>query len=277
MLREIHAPPPVLYACGNLEALTTKPMLAMVGSRKPTPVGAETAFHFAKTLSTHGITIVSGLALGIDGAAHRGCLAANGTTIAVLGSGLNHIYPRQHQTLAQQIADRGLIISEFARESSPIAGHFPRRNRIISGLASSVLVVEAAIKSGSLITARYALEQNRDVLAIPGSIHNPQTAGCHHLLKQGAKLVSQITDVLEELTLDPAVTSHSSTARHASLLADDQQTLVACIGFETTSIAQIFERCHLDLEQLMCRLAELELLGIIRAIPGGYTRCMYER
>jgi DNA processing protein len=187
LLKEIHDPPPVLYAMGDLSSFQ-QPMVAMVGSRKPSVTGSETAWRFAFELAAKNITIVSGLALGIDAQAHSGCLEAKGKTIAVMGTGIDCIYPRRHVGLAAKICENGLILSELPLQSPPIAGHFPRRNRIISGLSLATLVVEAAIKSGSLITARLACEQNRDVLAIPSSIYNPQAKGCHHLLQHVAMM-----------------------------------------------------------------------------------------
>lgn len=269
LLKEIADPPIVLYAQGQLSALN-QPTLAIVGSRNPSITGSENAKQFSKELAAHGITIVSGLALGVDAQAHLGCLAAQGQTIAVLGTGIDCIYPRRHLKLAEQIRENGLVISEFPLKSPPIAGHFPRRNRIISGLSLSTLVIEAAIKSGSLITARMAIEQNRDVLAIPGSIHNPLARGCHYLLQQGAKLVTSINDVLNELRLD---TPAFPTDKSIFSLASESENLVKFIGFETTSIDQMIVRSGFSIEQITNELAELELQGTITAVPGGYIRC----
>jgi DNA processing protein len=269
LLKEIHDPPIVIYALGNLDCLK-QPTLAMVGTRKPSVSGGETASHFAHQLASHGITIVSGLALGIDALAHKGCLAAKGQTVAVMGTGIDFIYPRSHGQLASKIKENGLLMTEFPLGSAPSAGHFPRRNRIISGLSLATLVVEAAIKSGSLITARLALEQNRDVLAIPGSIHNPQTRGCHHLLQQGAKLVTSIQDILDEL----GVKTLQQANEPSSSLATNNKNLVKCVGFEITTIDQIIQRSGLSVEKVSCDLAELELKGIVKAVPGGYTRCV---
>jgi DNA processing protein len=269
LLKEIADPPVVLYAKGQLSAFKT-PLLAVVGSRNPSITGSENAKNFAKELSAHGITIVSGLALGIDGQAHIGCIEAGGKTIAVLGTGINCIYPRRHSKLAAQITQNGLLISEFPLNSPPIAGHFPRRNRIISGLSLCTLIIEAAIKSGSLITAKMALEQNRDVLAIPGSIHNPLARGCHHLLQQGAKLVTSVTDVLEELRIE---SNQLSVDKPIFSLASGNENLVKFIGFELTSIDQIIVRSGYTVEQVTGELAELELQGTVKAVPGGYIRC----
>ena len=269
LLREIHDPPVVLYAIGDLTCFQ-QPTVAMVGTRKPSVTGSETAWRFAFELASKGVTIVSGLALGIDAQAHLGCLAALGKTIAVMGTGIDCIYPRRHAQLAEQICQYGLLLSEFPLKSPPIAGHFPRRNRIISGLSLSTLIIEAAIRSGSLITARMALEQNRDVLAIPGSIHNPQARGCHYLLQQGAKLVTVSDDVLCELGMEH---EHVAAVKQTNTIASGNKSLVKCIGYETTSIDQIIERSGLDIETVVCNLSELELQGLIKAVPGGYV-CM---
>ncbi|CAM3036693.1 protein smf [Legionella steigerwaltii] len=269
LLKEITDPPIVLYAKGQLACLT-QPRLAVVGSRNPTVTGSENARQFAKAIAAHGVTIVSGLALGIDAEAHQGCLEAGGQTIAVLGTGIDRIYPYRHHSLSQKIVRNGLLMSEFPLKSPPTAGHFPRRNRIISGLSLCTLVVESAIKSGSLITARMALEQNRDVLAIPGSIHNPLARGCHYLLQQGAKLVTSVADVLEELRID----SEQQTADKAILpLASGNKNLVKFIGFEMTTVDQIILRSGCTVEQVTSELAELELNGAVVSVPGGYMRC----
>lgn len=268
LLKEIHDPPIVLYASGNLSCLQSM-CLAIVGTRSPSITGRETAKQFATELANHSLTVVSGLALGIDAAAHQGALLAEGQTIAVLGSGIDLVYPYRHRELAQKIITNGLVISEFPINSSPAAGHFPRRNRIISGLSKATLVVEAAIKSGSLITARFALEQNRDVMAIPGSIHNPKTSGCHYLLQQGAQLVTSVTDILEALGLE---TPAPTTSLKLSLATKDEN-LVNCLGFEVTTLEQISARSGLNIEEVACNLAILEIKGIIAAVPGGYMRC----
>jgi DNA processing protein len=269
LLKEIADPPVVLYVQGQLSALQ-QPTLAVVGSRNPSITGSENARYFSRDLAAHGLTIVSGLALGVDAQAHLGCLEVKGQTIAVLGTGVDHIYPRRHLKLAQQIQEDGLLMSEFPLKSPPIAGHFPRRNRIISGLSLCTLVVEAAIKSGSLITARMALEQNRDVLAIPGSIHNPLARGCHYLLQQGATLVTSINDILNELRLEPQARTVDKTLIS---LATEKGNLVQFIGFETTSIDQIVVRSGFSIELITNKLAELEIQGSVVAVPGGYIRC----
>jgi DNA processing protein len=198
LLREIPAPPVVLYVIGDRQSLS-HPQFAIVGSRNPTPMGRENAHAFAKTLAGAGLTITSGLALGIDGAAHRGALDAGGKTIAVVGTGLDRVYPARHRDLAHAVVQQGALVSEFPLGTPPKSENFPVRNRIISGLSLGTLVVEAAVQSGSLITARLATEQGREVFAIPGSIHSPQARGCHALIRQGAKLVETAQDILEEL------------------------------------------------------------------------------
>lgn len=269
LLRQIYDPPAVLYAKGDLSALH-QPMLAMVGSRKPTATGAQTARKFAFELAQNKVTIVSGLALGIDGAAHQGCLQAKGKTIAVLGTGIDRIYPWRHKEIFQEIAQDGLLLSEYPFGTAPSPGHFPRRNRIISGLSLATLVVEAAIKSGSLVTARMALEQDRDVLAIPGSINSPQSRGCNHLLKQGAKLVTSLNDVLSELNLSFALLAEEKSASSHVL---ENDPLVCCIGYDVTSIDQIIEQSGFSFEKVTCDLANLEIQGVVQSVPGGYMRC----
>ncbi|WP_133128989.1 DNA-processing protein DprA [Legionella nagasakiensis] len=269
LLSEIYDPPPVLYAIGDLTALQPQ-AIAVVGSRKPTITGSETARQFACELAKNKVVIVSGLACGIDAQAHSGCLDAGGKTIAVMGTGMDSIYPSRHKKLAERIVQNGLLLTEFPLGTPPAPGHFPRRNRIISGLSLSTLVVEAAMRSGSLITARLALEQNRDVFAIPGSIHNPLAKGCHYLLQQGAKLVTSCEDILNELGLDCGI---QKTSEVSVFLASENENLVKFIGFETTTIDQIVVRSGLSVEKVACDLAELELEGIVKAVPGGYMRC----
>ncbi len=268
LLKEIHDPPPVLYAIGDITCLTHPCLLAMVGTRKPSATGRDIAWQFAYELAAHHIHIVSGLALGIDAQAHMGSLAAAGSTIAVMATGIDTIYPHTHQKLASEIGEKGVILTEFPLKTSPNPRHFPRRNRIISGLSLATLVVEAAIKSGSLITARFALEQNRDVFAIPGSIHNPQAQGCHHLLQQGAQLITTVQDILEQFSHKQAAYS----AWPASTMLDIEQPLMQWIGFETTSFDLILQRSQYAVDELACALTELELEGLIQAVPGGYAR-----
>lgn len=274
LLRQIPDPPVILYLKGNLSALNSI-KIAIVGSRNPSITGQENARQFARDLSKQQIAIVSGLALGIDAQAHQGCLDGKGQTIAVLGTGIDRIYPRRHMNLAQQIEENGLLISELPLSSPPISGHFPRRNRIISGLSLCILVIEAAIKSGSLITARMAVEQNRDVMAIPGSIHNPLAQGCHYLIKQGAKLVTTVSDILDELgMMNPQENINDNPMIS---LASENENLVKFIGFEVTTIDQIIARSGYSVGQVTSELADLELNGTICSVPGGYIRCLYER
>lgn len=268
LLREIAAPPLVLYARGQIACLKKK-KVAIVGTRKPSCLGEETAWQFAYGLAQREVVVVSGLALGIDAQAHRGCLAAGGSTLAVLGSGIDTIYPYRHRALAEAIAETGLILSEFPLKTPPNARHFPRRNRIISGLSLATLVVEASLKSGSLITAQFALEQNREVFAIPGSIYHSQAKGCHYLLQQGAMLATSVQDVLHEIHLEDSGT-HKINSK---ALACKNQDLVKCIGFEMTTIDQLLVRSGLSLSTVLYKLAELELEGIVKAVCGGYTRC----
>lgn len=267
MLKEIHDPPPVIYAIGDLDCLK-QPMLAIVGTRNPTPMGRTITFEWAKALSLAGVTIVSGLARGIDTAAHQGSMAGSQRTIGVLGTGVDVIYPHSNRALAHAMTQQGLILSEFPLEFPPKAGHFPRRNRIISGLTIATLVMEAALKSGSLITARFALEQNRDVFALPGAIHLPQTQGCHHLLKQGASLVTCYQDVLIELGLS----QHSAPSSQQANQLSTQDIVLDSINVGPTHIDTILKISGLDLNQLISRLTALELDGKIVAVPGGYMK-----
>ncbi|HSW69220.1 MAG TPA: DNA-processing protein DprA [Gammaproteobacteria bacterium] len=275
LLKEIHDPPIVLYAKGNINILSQS-QLAIVGSRHPTVTGKELAHYFAKELALAGLTITSGLALGIDAASHRGALASSGKTIAVLGTGLKFIYPRSHQKLAEDIIkEDGLLISEFSPETPPKAIHFPMRNRIISGLSLGVLVVEAAVRSGSLITARSALEQNRDVFAIPGSINNPLARGCHLLIRQGAKLVETAQDILEEIgiSIQPQKAGVSSSFTQEPVDLDPKlQRVLAQIGYEVTALDAIILRSGLTASEVSSMLLPLELEGYVRAVPGGYMR-----
>mgnify|MGYP003600837743 CR=1 FL=1 len=262
-LLEIADPPNVLYVRGNAALLQTRG-LAMVGSRNATPQGLQTAENFAKTLAGRGLCIISGLALGIDAAAHRGALAAGGDTIAVIGTGADRIYPARNKELALAIVEQGAIVSEFPLGTPAIAANFPRRNRIISGLSRGVLVVEAAPESGSLITARLAGEQGREVFAIPGSIHSPVARGCHKLIKQGAKLVETAQDVLEELgdINQQVVTSESSTS-------SEENPLLAALGHDPCTLDELVERTGLRADQLLGELLTLELSGQLATLPGN--------
>ena len=268
LLKEIHDPPPVIYAEGSLAALKL-PSLAIVGTRRPTASGRKTAREFAFALSKQGLTITSGLAIGIDAEAHEGCLAAEGRTIAVMATGIDCIYPRQHARLAERICQDGLLLTEFSLKVSPNAGHFPRRNRIISGLSLSILVVESSVKSGSLITARMALEQNRSVLAIPGSIYNDQSKGCHYILQQGATLVTTPREVLDEVT----GWQMPYSSEKAVLVEDKDETFVRHIGYDLTTVDDVLSASGLSVAEVICNLAEFELQGLIKAVPGGYMRC----
>ncbi len=282
LLTEIHDPPALLFVHGDVRALS-QPQLAIVGSRNPTANGAALAREFAGYLTGCGLTITSGLASGVDGAAHIGALEAGGSTIAVSGTGLDRVYPAHHRDLAYRIAAQGALVSEFPPGTTARPGNFPRRNRIISGLALGTLVAEAALRSGSLITARTALEQGREVFAIPGSIHNPLARGCHALIRQGAKLVETGEHVLEELSAlarysfaqpDPDQVHAAAEERaNPSTLSDDCLQLLECMGYEPVSIDQLVQRCGLTPEALSSMLLLLELDGQVVSGGGGrYTR-----
>ena len=274
-LLEISNPPVVLYAIGNLHWLN-HPAIAMVGSRSATPQGEKNAEDFAMSLCNHGLCVVSGMALGIDGAAHRGALKAsgqaNGATIAVVGTGLDIVYPARHRDLAHKIAERGLIISEFPLGTPSKAQNFPRRNRLISGLTLGCLVVEANVDSGSLITARLAAEQGREVFAIPGSIHSPVSKGCHQLIKQGAKLVETTQDILEELkNLLPMNSPSGLTVNLTSegLEPSDANTVLACMGFDAINFENMLTLTGLTTEVLSSMLMVLELESKVTVLAGG--------
>ncbi len=266
LLLEIADPPPLLYAIGRLELLA-QPALAIVGSRNATAQGMRNAEQFAAAFSAAGLTIVSGLAVGIDAAAHAGGLSGQGSTIAVLGTGVDVTYPRQNAALAARIAESGLLLSEFALGSAGSAHHFPRRNRLISGLSQGCLVVEAAIASGSLITARAAADQGREVFAIPGSIHSPLSKGCHALIKQGAKLAESAEDVLAELTAFRRTASASTRA--ATPPPEDEDALLAHMGFDPVDVDSICTRSGLTVQRVCADLLRLELAGRVAALPGG--------
>lgn len=275
LLRRIADPPPLLFTNGDA-SLLNEIQLAMVGSRNPTPSGKETARDFASHLAGVGLTITSGLALGIDGASHRGALEAGGSTIAVLGTGPDRIYPARHRDLAHEIVDSGgLLVSEFPPGTPPVASNFPRRNRIISGLALGTLVVEAALRSGSLITAHLAAEQGREVFAIPGSIHHPLARGCHKLIREGARLVEGANDILEELApqlhscLEAELPSEENLAG-AVELDEDYRYLMECMGHGPTSIDTLVERSGLTPEMVSSMLLMLELKGVVASVAGGY-------
>jgi len=258
-------PPPVLYAKGRLELLS-RPALAIVGARSATPGGVRDAEAFAEALGNAGLTIVSGLANGIDAAAHRGGLRTEGSSIAVVATGLDKVYPARNKQLAHELAEHGLLLSEFPLGTPPLAANFPRRNRVISGLSKGALVVEAALHSGSLITARQALEQGREVFAIPGSIHSPLSKGCHWLIKQGGKLVESAADVLEELGMG-SVKAASSPAD--SSLSEPELRLLEAMGFAPIDMDTLCDRTDLQVETISTLLLNLELEGHISRVPGG--------
>jgi DNA processing protein len=293
-------PPPLLYAMGRPDIwsrnlLNSASCIAIVGSRNPSPQGTANARQFAHALAQAGLCVVSGMALGVDGAAHRGALEGADpdglATIAVVGTGLDRIYPRQHQELAHRIAQRGLLLSELPLGTPPLSANFPQRNRIISGLSRGTLVVEAALLSGSLITARLAAEQGREVFAMPGSIHAPQSRGCHALIKQGAKLVESAQDVLEELqwgvggtaplfapeAADPQNTPDLHTpdpdtpATHAgnNPQSKEASALLKALGYDPTGLDTLQARTGLPTAQLLAQLMELELQGLVARLPGG--------
>lgn len=272
-LLEIDQPPPLLYAKGNLQLLA-KPGIAIVGSRNATPQGEKNAEDFAQSLCQTGFSVISGLALGIDGAAHRGALKANGATIAVVGTGLDIVYPAKHKELAHLIARHGLILSEYPLGTPSISYNFPRRNRIISGLSYGCLVVEANMDSGSLITAKLAAEQGREVFAIPGSIHSPVAKGCHQLIKQGAKLVESTDDIVSELqTVLPFLRADSISPN--GLLPDmatyppEANTVLACMGFDPVQTDSIISRSGLTASIVSTMLTILELDGVVSDLKDG--------
>lgn len=265
-------PPVLLYAKGRVELLN-QPMLAIVGSRNATAQGLRDAEAFAKALGEAGLGIVSGLALGIDAAAHRGAVAGKAGTVAVIGTGADRVYPARNQALAREIAEKGVVISEFPLGTPALAGNFPRRNRLIAGLALGCLVVEAAPKSGSLITARLAAEAGREVFAIPGSIHSPLSHGCHQLIRQGAKLVETARDILEELRWEmPLVTSKESPAAAEHRDAQEER-LLACLGDAPCALDTLANRSGLTPGELLAILLPMELAGRIAQLPGG----LYQR
>lgn len=269
-LLEMPDPPPLFYLKGRRELLG-QPTLAIVGSRNATPQGEANAENFARHLSQSGICIVSGLALGIDGAAHRGALLGSGSSIAVVGTGLDIVYPSRHRDLAHELAQHGALISEFPIGTPSRAQNFPRRNRIISGLSLGCLVVEAALQSGSLITARLAAEQGRDVFAIPGSIHSPLSKGCHLLIKQGAKLVESASDILEELGTTFPGPVQSPLPVEAEF-PPDQAQILQCMGFDPVSVEKLASRSGLTSDRLSAILLVMELAGQVASLPGGMVQ-----
>ncbi|MBM4228896.1 MAG: DNA-protecting protein DprA [Gammaproteobacteria bacterium] len=286
-LASIADPPPVLFARGD-PALLARTQLAVVGSRAATPSGLAFAAELASALCHAGFAVTSGLARGIDGAAHRGALAAAGATLAVLGCGIDRIYPPQHRQLAEQIEATGLVLSELPLGAGPLPHHFPRRNRIISGMAAGLVVVEAGLASGSLLTARAALEQGREVFAVPGAVRNPQARGCHALIREGAMLTESVEDVLTGLprhvleTLSPATLAGElpqapesgndapGAAAHVTEPGDEQaRQVLAALDFEPVSASLLVMRTGLTMHTLSSILLTLELSGRVRALPGG--------
>jgi len=287
-LKEIPASPPLLYVHGNADLLND-PQLAIVGSRNPTQGGQNTSYEFSKHLAATGICITSGLALGVDGLAHKGALDAGGITIAVIATGIDRVYPARHRALAHRIVANGAIVSELPIGVSPLPKNFPRRNRIISGMSLGTLVVEAALRSGSLISARYASEQGREVFAIPGSIHNPLARGCHQLIRQGAKLIETAEHILEELApqLEQTLLKGTDSINNDTIeknnidddktpsapLDADQRLILETMGYDPISIDQLVIQTGLTTEVLSSILLLLELNGFIAASGrGSYTR-----
>ena len=290
-LLDTEDPPLMLYVVGARAVVQGQPFaegrcLAVVGSRNPTAQGADNAYQFAKALGATGLTIVSGLALGVDAAAHEGALAPIApdrslkegdapTTIAVVGTGLDRVYPSRHLDLAHRIARHGLLVSEYPLGTPPLAPNFPKRNRIISGLSQGTLVVEAALASGSLITARLATEQGREVFAIPGSIHAPQSRGCHALIKQGAKLVESAQDVLEECNWAlPAASSFTAGdtavgSGEPAATAPQESALLQAMGYDPVGLDALVNRTGMDAASLQVQLLELELDGVVARLPGA--------
>jgi len=270
-LLQIPDPPPLLHVKGRVELLS-RPALAIVGSRNATAQGMANAEAFARTLSDAGLTIVSGLALGVDTAAHRGGLAGSASSVAVLGTGADIVYPARNRALAHELAAGGALVSEFPLGMKPLAGNFPRRNRLISGLALGCLVVEAAADSGSLITARLAAEQGRDVFAIPGSIHSPLAKGSHALIQQGAKLVESARDILEELRMG----APSVPARTPAVVTDPRALrLLDALGHEPCDLDTLVARSELPVAEIGALLTQLELDGLVAMLPGGLVQRLH--
>ena len=269
-LAQIDAPPSMLFVKGQC-SLLHQHSIAIVGSRHATAQGLKNAQQFAHALSQKGLVIVSGMASGIDTAAHQGTLEANGHTMAVIGTGIDRVYPASNRALAHQICENGLLVSEFPLQTPPVASNFPRRNRIIAALSEAVLVVEAAKQSGSLITAQLALEMNKDVMAIPGSIHNTQSKGCHALIKQGAKLVECSEDILEELQISPQTKPLATCQDNTPLINSNKPSskLLEQMGFDPIHPDQLVDKLGISATDVYAELLELELQGLIALIAGG--------
>ncbi|WP_255554846.1 DNA-processing protein DprA [Moritella sp. 24] len=278
-LKNIASPPLLLYLEGNIKLLS-KPQIAMVGTRNPSYYGKRHAHQLSAELVLQGLVVTSGLAIGIDSECHRSVLESKGETIAVLGTGLANIYPKRHQKLAQQIREQGALVSEFSPFTQARPENFPRRNRIVSGLSLGVIVIEAALKSGSLISARYALEQGREVFAVPGAIDNPMAAGCHYLIQQGAKLITQTSDITDELTYINVSTKFEQTDLFSSdpeTVSLPNQIILDSVGYEVTTADFIAERSQQPVSQVLTSLIELELDNWVSVVPGGYVRSQRRR
>ncbi len=271
-LKAISDPPPVLYIRGDVSHLS-KPQIAIVGSRNPTPGGKQNAYQFSQELSNKGLIITSGMASGIDAQAHIGALECGSPTIAVCGTGLDRVYPAKHKSLARQISLKGVLVSEFCIGTSPVANNFPRRNRIISGLSLGTLVVEASIKSGTMITAKLAAEQGKEVFAVPSSIHNPLSQGCHQLIKQGAKLVENIDDIIDELSMDFIAPINCDKEPISTKSMDkNHSVLLKYLGYEAMTIDKIVEKSGLSPQIITQELLLLELENkVMRATGSAYV------
>ncbi len=272
LLREIYLPPPVLYASGNLALLNSPACIAVVGGRKASTLGKSVAYNLSSQLASSTLSVVSGLARGVDKKAHQGALSSNnGSTIAVLANGLDSIYPREHRALANDIQSRGLLLSEFPIGVKPLPQHFPRRNRIISGLCHGTVVIEAAVRSGSLITAKYALEQGREVFAVPGPTNNPLNSGCHELIQQGAKLTACVEDIFSELpVLTPSNTVNSSCTNIDQPLSVEFENLLDCLEYTPMTIELVIEKSGLTPEQVSSMLIKLEIGGRVTSDAFGH-------
>ena len=271
VLRHIHDAPLVLYTLGD-SSLLGHEQIGIIGSRNATPAGLDHARRFAAELSNRKLLVTSGLALGVDGAAHAGALDAGYATIAVVGCGLDRTYPNQHRRLGQRVVEKGLMVSEYPPGTPARAAHFPQRNRIISGLSRGILVVEAGLKSGSLITARMALEQGREVFAIPGSIHSPVARGCHYLIKQGARLVDTIDDILEELGASWLLPADCAAPNPAGALDSREIAVFEALGYDPQSTDTLCLATGLPADQLVQSLLLLELEGLVSSAPGGFQK-----